>query len=212
MKKLLFAVLFMSAASLALAQDSTTDSKKWELQAQGGLSIPVSPYFANGNPLDYPGDGYKTGYNYGGAIGYKITPQLSVLADLEWHEFDSKYTYSGRTYFWNTTEVALLLKYRFLNGPFTPFVFAGPGIALNAVGYSEPDAPYSRYSYETNETDALLQLGVGAEYAVTDDFSVFAQVKESIDFTGGFLSDWTPYAPDIPTRYVPVEAGVIVNL
>jgi hypothetical protein len=209
MKKLLFAVLFISAASLGWAQSSGSDVKKWEFQVQGGLSLPVSPYFAGG----FPGDSaykFDTGYNFGGAVGYKITPQVSVLADVEWHDFRDQYT-SARYYFWNMTEMSFLLKYRILTGPLTPFVFAGPGIVINVFGYKYTGTAASDYAYGSSEVDALLQAGFGLEYAVSEDFSVFVQAKESFDFNGGDVEDWT-YGADNPSRYVPVEAGLILNL
>ncbi len=218
MKKLLFALLFMSTASLALAQDSTSaDAKKWEFQVEGGLSLPISKNFSDGSP-GYSDGGFKTGYNYGGAVGYKITPQLSILADLEWHEFDAKddTSASGYVYYWNTTEIALLMKYRIFKGGFSPYVFFGPGAAVDVAGYKYTTyytPPYHNYAEQSMTTDFLLQAGIGLEYAMTDDFSVFAQAKESFVFSGAALADWTVgYSVDMPTRYVPVQAGLILNL
>jgi hypothetical protein len=217
MKKFLFAVLFLSTASLGWAQSAGSDVKKWELQLQGGLSLPVSPYFAGGDPgdSDYK---YNAGFNFGGAVGYKITPQLSVLANIQMSEFKSKafdnVTYTT-TYIWDTTEIAVLLKYRILEGAFTPFVFAGPGIALNSGGYAyhykAPTPSYEDYSETLDTVAPMLEAGLGFEYAATDDLTVFAQVSETIDFADGYYQDWI-YAFDAPVRYAPIQAGVILNL
>lgn len=217
MKKLLFIALFMSAASLGWSQSAVSAAKNWEIQLQGGLSFPVSPSFANG----YPGESankFHTGFNFGAAVGYKITPQLSILGEFQQQDFRSNNIpyvspYNNYHYFWAATEVSLLLKYRILTGSFTPFVFAGPGLAVNMVGYQYTGAsnPYYDDTYNTNEVDALLKAGLGVEYEVTDDLSVFAQADYTVNFNSGYLLDYTEGA-DMPTRYAPVQAGVILNL
>jgi len=217
MKKILFAALFISVASLGWSQTAGSDAKKWELQLQGGLSLPVSPYFANG----YSGESaykFNTGFNFGGAVGYKISPQLSVLANIQLNEFRSK-TFPGagynEYYFWDMTNISLLLKYRILTGPFTPFVFAGPGIVLNMMGheylYPAPTPSYENYSDESDSINPMLQAGLGAEYALSDDFSVFAQATYTVDFIDGYGIDYVEGA-DVPTRYDTVQAGAILNL
>jgi hypothetical protein len=57
----------------------------------------------------------------------------------------------------------------------------------------------------------MLQAGVGVEYALNEDFSVFVQGSYTIDFNDAYLVDYVEGA-DMPTRWVPVQAGVILNL
>ncbi len=57
-------------------------------------------------------------------------------------------------------------------------------------------------SAAANETDALVEGGIGVEFSLGDRANAFIQAKESLDLTK------PAFSPDKITLYLPIQVGV----
>jgi hypothetical protein len=188
MGKILLALLFLSGASSLRAG---TDSGLI-IQADGGLTSPV------GGVLHQD---LATGYNAGGALGWRLDPRFSILLSGEWHTMDSQTSKGAPVYSLNVLEIAAVERFVFgALTPMRPYLFLGEGAAMN-----EPTAgvPFASVG---NETDPLIEGGTGLMFILGDRLDGFLQVKASLDFAS------TKIAPDQPFFYLPFQAGLDFNL
>jgi hypothetical protein len=186
--KLFFAALFISFVSSLWAG---TDAGV-ELQVEGGMTSPVDRVLY---------ENYTSGYNFGAEVGYKFNSHFSILLDGEYQDMDGQNP-SGNlpAYAFDTLEMAVLEKYRFSSlSNIHPFIFIGEGAVINMPTIAGA-------SSDVHETDALLEGGLGLEFALGDQANVFIQAKESMDLTT------SKFSPDKFTLYLPIQTGVNFTL
>ena len=188
MRKILWTLLFLAGASSLRAG---TDAGLI-VQADGGLTSPV------GGVLHRD---LATGYNAGGALGWRLDPRFTLLLSGEWHSMDSQTAKGAAVYSFNVLEIALLE--RFALGaltPMHPYFFLGEGAACNEPAAGTP------FGTALSEVDPLVEGGTGLLFILGDDLNGFLQVKASLDFASVKIS------PDQPAFYLPFQAGLDFNL
>lgn len=163
-----------------------------EFQAEGGMVSPVSRVLY---------EDYTTAYSFGAALGYKFDSHFSLLLDGEYQDMDGQNPSGGLLAFaFDTLEIAVLEKYRFSSvSNIHPFLFIGEGAVINMPTVSGA-------SLKADETDGLLEVGLGLEFALNNRFNVFLQAKESADLTS------SRFSPDKITLYLPIQTGVNFSL
>lgn len=87
--------------------------------------------------------------------------------------------------------LALDALYMFSRDQFRPFLLAGLGIARNKIDYTQPTLAISG-----SKTSPLVELGLGAQYLINDNFGLQADLREqwsrakvSVSGPGGTLTD-----------------------
>jgi hypothetical protein len=177
MKRTLAAVLFLLASS-ALSP-ARGDEKKWWMSAGGSL--------------DLLAHGYDTSLYYMGAGG-EIGFGLIVAEDLSfWLNITNHYLLSNVTSFTtNGIQSVLSAKYTFAGYEMRPYIRAGAG------GYSMVITNAGNIS---SESSFMAQAGIGAEFPIWDNLSLYSEVQGSIHFPpAGLRVD------------IPVDVGVIFEL
>ena len=184
--------LFFAAAILLLA------SRLWagpdsgiEFQAEGGMVSPVSRTLY---------ENYISGYSFGAAVGYKFSSHFSVLLDGEYQDMDGQNLSGLPAYAFRTLEMAVIEKCRFSSiSTIHPFIFIGEGAVINMP-------TVTGVSINDNQTDAMVEGGLGLEFVLGDQVNVFIQAKESLDLTS------SGFSPDKITLYLPIQTGVNFSL
>lgn len=162
-----------------------------ELQVEGGMVSPVSRTLY---------ENYISGYSFGAEVGYKFNPHFSILLDGEYQDMDGQNISGFPAYAFHTLEMAVIEKYRFSSiSTIHPFLFIGEGAVINMPAVTG-------VTLNDNQTDALVEGGLGLEFALGDRVNVFIQAKESLDLTSARFS------PDKITLYLPIQTGVNFSL
>jgi hypothetical protein len=182
--KLFLGAFFISlTSSLWAGADSGV-----EFQIEGGMTAPVSKNLY---------DNYTTGYSFGAAVGYKFSPNFSILLDGEYQDVDGQNSLTPAPFALNTLEMAVLEKVRFGSlSNIHPFIFVGEGAVINSPSGGNP------LGSNSNETDGLAEGGLGVEFSLGDQANAFIQAKESLDLTK------PAFSPDKATLYLPIQVGV----
>jgi hypothetical protein len=187
MKRILWAVLFLGGASSLWAGTAAG----FLVQAEGGLTSPVGGILYRD---------LATGYNAGGALGWRLDPRFSILLSGEWHTMDSQTAEGAPVYSLNVLEIAAVERFVFgALTPMHPYLFLGEGAAVNEPAAGTP------FASAGNETDPLVEGGTGLLFVLGDRLDGFLQVKASLDFAS------TKIAPDRPVFYLPFQAGLDFN-
>jgi opacity protein-like surface antigen len=141
---LVLVLLALPASVLGIEKGMT------ELSAGGGLAIPTGDF----------GDVAKTGYLFGGGIGYYATPRLAVGAELSYNSFGASDELEGATealFFyltdvyvdmdinWSILNVVGYGKYLLTDTNFSPYIKAKAGyynlkLKVEALGQSEDES------------------------------------------------------------------------
>lgn len=136
-------------------------------------------------------------------MGWRCSDELSLDAVADGSDFYSANSglTGGKTRF---TDIHLMImgKYRFFTGDFRPYVLGGGGACLNTELRQSGD----NVSDRLDETDWVVEAGVGAELRVNGDFFLYLQsslidnlLSPRFAQAGGFAS---------PVFYVPLMAGI----
>jgi hypothetical protein len=203
-KTILSLAVLMAAVSIANADSASpvtpavnntaiSHVSSIEVRVCGGMVSPVSDGL-----YQY----FKADYSFGGSLGYKLDDQFSLLLDCQYNalEFAPGGISPVKVSNFSTLELAVLEKLRVgSNTKIKPFFFLGQGVAFTK--FSNPI-----WENESNEIDPMAEVGLGMDFAMMEQFSVFLQTKVSMIITSDKVS------PDSPTFYIPIQAGVDFSL
>ncbi|HVM33379.1 MAG TPA: hypothetical protein VMU88_09620 [bacterium] len=168
-----------------------------------GVGIPAGAEFPKA---------YGLGFDLQLGSGYRLDDHWSLWLDFSLGQFGSRNDTLSQNNNFMMVEAALGLKYRLTDESFSPFLFAGPGLAYGenrsnqAVQYDPGtgsyDIPINRY-----EVDAVVEGGLGIDLRVADALHFYLQGRVVCDFIS---EDFAAYASkDSPLVLVPVELGIL---
>jgi hypothetical protein len=143
--------------------------------------------------------------------GYKLSDQFSAWLDVVFHTFGAK---SGAINY-TLIDLTLSARYRLTSSAFSPYLFAGPGLAYNENRSTTTTSydVYTGYPYflvNSSEVDFLAAGGLGMEFRLEDGMNVYLQSKLMVDFTSVNFAQSA--FTDSPILYVPIQAGVFFGL
>jgi len=110
-------------------------------------------------------DGSADKNRFGAGAFIKLGKELSTNWDVQG---GLSYTNSG---LYKQTTLGLDALYMFSRDKFRPFLLAGVGVAHNRLDYKLLGSPHS-------ETSPMVNLGLGAQYLLTDTFGLQADLRE----------------------------------
>jgi OOP family OmpA-OmpF porin len=110
-------------------------------------------------------DGSADKDRFGAGAFIKLGKELSTNWDVQG---GLSYTNSG---LYKQTTLGLDALYMFSRDKFRPFLLAGVGVARNKLDYKLLGSPHS-------ETSPMVNLGLGAQYLLTDTFGLQADLRE----------------------------------
>jgi hypothetical protein len=195
MRKLFFKFIFPPLAVLVLSVSGAgaASGSNIEVRALGGMVSPASEGL-----YQY----FKADFSFGGSVGYKLDDHFSLLLDCQYNalEFAPGGISLGQVHNFKALELAVLEKLRMdSNTKIKPYFFLGEGVAFTT--FSNPV-----WGGEANEIVPMVQAGLGLDFALVEQFSVFLQTKASLLFTSDKVS------PDSLTFYIPIQAGAAFSL
>lgn len=150
-----------------------------------------------------PPASYPTGVTQGGRTGMMVGIQAelgftnSLYLLIQPLYVQKGYTLNGvnepAVFAVNEFEVPLVLKVKFLDGVFRPYVYAGPNLSIvlsTIESYSYPglNIPDQDWARSTSTTDFAIDFGAGAEFyitplmGITGDFQYSAGLKSLMGF------------------------------
>ncbi len=168
-----------------------------------GLDIPASAHIQKA---------YALGFDLNLGTGYRLDSQWSLWLNLALGQFSSRNDTLTQNNNFMMIEAAFWARYRILGGDFSPYLFAGPGLAYNenrndqAAQY-DPVTGNSYVPIDQYEVDFLAEGGLGFDLRAGDGFHVFLQGKIIYDFTSPHFESYA--SMDSPVLLVPVELGVL---
>lgn len=194
-----------TAGSVPEALKSKKPSRWMSLTALG-VGVPLSRNIQTA---------YSSGFNADLGSGYKVSDNFSIWLDIDLDLFGSKNDSLTQSNNFTLIEAALWARCRILDGDFSPYVFAGPGIAYNE--YRSDQGPIVNYQYQYSyvpvnsyEFDFLAEGGIGIEMRLAPGLSGFLQGRLTYDFTS------MPFAAygstDSPLTVMPFELGIIFGI
>lgn len=125
-----------TAGSVPEALKSKKPSRWMSLTALG-VGVPLSRNIQTA---------YSSGFNADLGSGYKVSDNFSIWLDIDLDLFGSKNDSLTQSNNFTLIEAALWARCRILDGDFSPYVFAGPGIAYNE--YRSDQGPIVNYQYQ----------------------------------------------------------------
>jgi hypothetical protein len=168
-----------------------------------------------GLPAAHLGNAYGTAFEAELGSGLKISHSFSIWLDVNLGFFGSRNdTLTGGNNY-TMIEAAFWGRYRFLSGDFSPYLFAGPGVAYNenrsnGSAQYDPNTGVAYIPINAFEVDFLVEGGLGFDLALGEGLDLFLQGKLTYDFSS---SNFAAYAAtDSPILVVPVETGILFGL
>jgi hypothetical protein len=168
-----------------------------EFQLGLGAGIPLSPSL---------GHEFQTGLWVDLAYSYKMSDYVALSLDLEGGQQpsnNSSLTNGG--FGFSPGIIALTAKVRFARNGLRPYIFAGPGLALESYNYNYINGIYSQTTSYSDAGFGIL-AGVGFELQVDKAIYLYLQGGMFWATTPGDLSGFIPM--DNPLSVVPVLFGV----
>jgi hypothetical protein len=193
MRNLFFKLVLLPLATLAISASAVCAASNIEVRVMGGMVSPVSDGL-----YQY----FKADVSFGGSLGYKLDDQFSLLLDCQYNalEFAPAGISLEKISNFSVLELAVLEKLRLnSNTKIKPYFFLGQGVAFTK--FSNPVS-----ESESNEIDPMAEAGLGLDFAMVEQFSVFLQTKVSMIITSDKVS------PDKLSFYIPIQAGVAFSL
>ncbi|OYZ03168.1 MAG: flagellar motor protein MotB, partial [Methylophilales bacterium 16-45-7] len=105
------------------------------------------------------------------SIGKEVNPSWDLQARLGHNRADEDTGLPGVGGKYKQTTLGLDALYMFSRDKFRPFLLAGVGVARNNVDYSNADLS------DKKETSWMASLGLGAQYLITEQFGLQADVR-----------------------------------
>ncbi len=168
-----------------------------------GLDIPAGAHVQKG---------YAVGFDLNLGTGYRLNSQWSFWLNLALGQFSSRDDTLTQNNNFMMIEAAFWARYRISEGDFSPYLFAGPGLAYNenrndqAAQYDPGTGTYY-VPIDQYEVDFLAEGGLGLDVRAGDGFHVFLQGKIICDFTSRPFGNYA--SMDSPVLLVPVDLGVL---
>jgi hypothetical protein len=168
-----------------------------------GLDIPASAHIQKG---------YALGFDLNLGSGYRLDNQWSLWLNLSLGQFSSRNDTLTQDNNFMMIEAAFWARYRITNGDFSPYFFAGPGMAYNenrnnqAAQYDPTTGNYY-VPIDQYEVDFLTEGGLGLDLRAGDGFHIFLQGKIICDFTSPHFASYA--SMDSPVLLAPLELGVL---
>jgi hypothetical protein len=195
----------------------------------GGVALPA----ADSEPATTVS--YGTGFGGGAAGYYLLDPHFGIGLKLAYLSFgggpSSGVTYNNSGYNFSVSssmsmdvmEIAPSIKYAFDGNQLKPYLTASLGFAMlsssstntfnpgNLPSYlvSEVQSLYQTGSTSATDTDPMVEIGVGGEYSLGQDMSLFLQIEYSMIFDSGTSNGKTETAT---FSYIPITAGLNFDL
>src|SRR5450830_1422002 len=175
MKKNLISITVAATLSIAALSASAEDMFRGAWYALPGIS-----YMSTAGDLN-AGNG-------GGAfikLGKELSPSWDIQGGVGYNTSNEKgIPGAGGRYKQTTFGIDAL--YMFSRDKFRPFLLAGVGVARNKLDYTIP-APYNNLN--NTKTGWLADAGFGAQYLISDNFGLQADVRQQWSRARGGLQD-----------------------
>lgn len=196
MKKIIFG-LFLFLASIANAFAQGTN--KPEFYGNSGISFPIGP--------DEFSDYWRMGFNFGGGIGYPISPNLSLVGYFDFNNFrfdDDKYlrdygfagygiSISGGEASIITLSGNLKATLHTTTSSVHPYLWGGIGFFKLSIGDITIYGPGGAVSVEGDSESAFSVLvGGGIDFVIGERMDLFIEGKYVIGFTEGESTQMFP--------------------
>lgn len=175
----------------------------WLSQIGLGVGVPLSRGL---------GSAYASAFQVDLGSGLKVSDAFSIWLDLNLGFYNSKNDAltGGNNY--TLIEAAFWGRFRLFPSTFSPYLFAGPGLAYNenrsdgALQY-DPNTGYAYVPVNAYEIDLIAEGGLGLDLKMGGGTDVFLQGKLTCDFTSSHFAGYA--STDSPVMVMPLEAGVI---
>ncbi len=192
-----------SAAGPVPAEAQAKGKSPWMSSIGLGVGLPVSPHLEQA---------YTLGFNVNLGAGYKVNDAFSVWLDVALDLFSSKNDVLTQDNKFTLINASLWVKYRFLTSDFSPYLFAGPGLAYNEnrsdqAPIYDPDTGIAYSPINAYEVDFLAEGGLGLEIKMAQGASAYLQTRLTYDFVSTHFANYA--YTDSPIVIVPLEAGVL---
>jgi OOP family OmpA-OmpF porin len=151
------------AATLGLSSLAVTAE---DMYRGAWYAVPGISYMDTDNDLE--ADNGRGGFL---SIGKEVNPSWDLQARLGHNRADEDTGLPGVGGKYKQTTLGLDALYMFSRDKFRPFLLAGVGVARNNVDYSNADLS------DKKETSWMASLGLGAQYLITEQFGLQADVR-----------------------------------
>jgi hypothetical protein len=156
--------------------------------------------------------GYAVGFDLDLGTGYRLDDRWSLWINLELGQFTSRNDALTQNNNFLMIEAAFWARYRITGDDFSPYLFAGPGLAYNEnrnnqAALYDPVTGYYNVPVNQSEVDFVAEGGLGLDLKTGEGFHVFLQGKVISDFTSPHFAHYA--STDSPIVLVPVELGVL---
>ena len=184
------------------------DEHRATLSFGGGLSFPSQPNLFS----DY----WKTGFNVGAGLGYKLSTAVSIDGTFEYNNFafddEGLLNDLGATGYGITIQGGSATIFSVIGSlkanlipppkPVSPYFLVGIGLFSLSTSDITISTPYgSEKKKGDSESAFTIVFGVGLDIRANETTTVFIQVADGVGFTKGQN-----------TSYVPLKAGLRFNL
>ena len=202
-----------------------------------GLKLGPSINWASSGSVETANKGAGMGLSTGIVLDYYLTDRVAVSSGVDFNLFRMKYSftdYRKTEDLLNETNVSVLrrlkacsleiplkVKFKFnVTDTFDAYVEAGGCLGFNLKDYGKDEyslywTDYNSKTYEdcTNQYRAFqpsMVFGLGAEYEINRDLSVFAQVTFNHAFLNAFVSSLEKQTGSIVrNNFIGIEVGVM---
>ena len=201
MKRIIFSLFLLS---VAIANASAQGTNKPEFYANSGISFPTGP--------DEFTDYWRMGFNFGGGIGYSVSPNLTLVGYFDFNNFrfdDDKflrdYGFSGYGISISGGEASIItlsgnLKATLQTSPSSlhPYFCGGIGFFKFSIGDVTVYEPGGSATAEGDSESAFSVLfGAGIDFVIGKRMDLFIEGKYAIGFT-----------EDGSTQMFPIKLGI----
>lgn len=184
--------------------------------------------------------GIGLGFNIGAVAEYYFTPNLALSSGLDFCLMQTHYQFTGPRVVDGFLEEALVSLDRRVRGSFLElplkakvkmgvtdlwqaYVEAGLGLAVNLrdygrdefdfFGVSYADQSYLDYSNQYRLLQASLLFGLGVEYEVNLNLSLFAQLSLKHSLSNSFIREIEKQTgSNVKANFVGIEIGLLTSL
>lgn len=227
-KKLLIVSVLLCAAIIGNAQNKTNFV---------GVKLGTSLDWASPGSVYAENKGFGMGYGVGAVVEHYFTPAIAFSTGLDFRRMQMHYQFTDFRVVDNFLEGSPVTVNRRVRGSYLElplkaklkrevvdswlaFVEAGLGVAVNLrdycrdeydfYGVSYSDKLYSNYSYQYRLLQASLLFGVGVEYEINRDFSLFAVLSVNHSLSNTFIRQLEKKTgSSLKANFVGIDVGVL---
>lgn len=201
MKRVTFSIFLLLVTTANILAQGTN---KLEFYCNSGISFPAAP--------DEFTDYWRMGFNFGGGIGYSVTPNLTLIGYFDFNGFrfdDDKflrdYGFSGYGISISGGEASIItfsgnLKATLQTRPsqVRPYFCGGIGLFKLSIGDVTVYGPGGSATAEgDSETAFSVLFGAGIDFAIGERMDLFIEGRYVIGFT-----------EDESTQMFPIKLGI----